>query len=133
MDLTANGLRIHLNALAPADDEDWCRVAVDVSDRGFKAEFVAFLQTRDVEYFADNLALLYRDVGLPRTAALQCVEPGISIELESDKNGQIKGKYEFRNSNGDEFYPLLSGIIVMDQSYLPEWENECRLFLAETR
>lgn len=110
-------------------DEDWCRVSVDVLDSGFSANFTAFLQVQDVEYFADNLSVMYKEVGSPKEAVLQCHEPGIFIKLTSDKHGHILGEYEFKNET-QGFNPVLSGILNMDQSYLPGWENACRTFLA---
>jgi hypothetical protein len=133
MKLSANGLLIHLEAHGHVSEDDWCRVTVNVADKGFSANFVAFLQSRDVEYFADNLAAMYKEVGLAKKAVLHCDEPGISVELESDQNGHIRGEYIFENETGNGFYPALRGIIDMDQSFLPEWEKSCREFIDEVR
>lgn len=133
MELSANSLRICLESITTIDAEDWCRVAVDVSDSGFSANFVAYLQSGDVEFWADGMAAMYRDIGIASTAALRCHEPGIAVELESNGNGQVKGKYEFRNETAGGFCPVLSGVIDMDQSYLPEWEKQCRQFVRGVR
>lgn len=126
---TAGSLRVNIDALSRVNDEDWCRVSVDVLDSGFSANFTAFLQGQDVEYFADTLSVMYEEVGSPKEAVLQCHEPGIFIKLTSDKHGHILGEYEFKNET-QGFNPVLSGILDMDQSYLPGWENACRTFLA---
>ena len=133
MKISANGLHIHLEALSPVGDEDWCRVNVAVSEAGFSANFIGWLQSVDVEHFANSVAALYLTAGTPGRAILRSAEPGICIELESDKHGHISGRYEFRNETAGGFHPTLSGILDMDQSYLPEWEKECRSLLAELR
>ena len=102
-----------------------------VSDSGFSADFVAYLQGGDVEYFANGLAEMYQEVGFQKEAELQCHEPGIFLKLKSDKHGHVLGEYEFVNETSGGFQPKLSGIIDMDQSYLPEWEKSCRQFLSE--
>lgn len=133
MELSVNGLQIQLDALCPVDDDDWGRVTVAVSEAGFSANFVGWLQSGDVECFANGMAMLYRTAGTPGKALLCCHEPGIFIELESDKNGHIEGRYEFKNSATVGFNPTLSGILDMDQSYLPEWEKQCRHLLVDLR
>lgn len=133
MELSASSLHICLEPISRIDAEDWCRVAVNVSDSGFSANFVAYLQSSDVEFWADGMASMYRNIGISSTAVLRCHEPGISVELAANENGQVKGKYEFRNESADGFYPVLSGVIDMDQSYLPEWEKQCRQFLRAIR
>lgn len=133
MYLSANGLHIQVDAHGPVDEEDWGRVNVAVSEAGFSANFVAWLQSGDVEHFANNMAVMYAAPGTLGKAILRCHEPGICIELESNKQGHISGRYEFKNETGGGFHPTLSGILDMDQSYLPEWEKECRRLLAELR
>lgn len=133
MELNVNGVHIHLAAVGPVDDEDWGRINVDVLDSGFSASFVAWLQSRDVQRFSDDLAALYRTAGTPGKAILCCHEPGIFIELESDKHGHIRGRYEFKNETAGGFNPTLRGILDMDQSYLAGWDKECRHLLAELK
>lgn len=133
LELNGGSLHIRLDALSQLDDEDWCRISIDVTDSGFSANFNAYLQGRDVEYFAENLSVMYSEVGLLKEAVLQCHEPGVYIKLKSDKNGRIRGEYEFKNENQGEFHPVLSGIFDMDQSYLPDWLSACQTFLAIVR
>ncbi|WP_426107966.1 WapI family immunity protein [Massilia sp. TSP1-1-2] len=133
MELSANGFHIHLGAIGPVNDEDWGRVTVAVSEAGFSANFEGWLQSGDVEQFANTMATLYLTAGTPGKAILSCHEPGIYIELESDKHGHVRGRYEFKNEAAGGFNPTLSGILDMDQSYLPAWEKECRHLLVELR
>ena len=105
MELRANGLHIHLDAVGPVDDEDWGRVTVAVSEAGFSANFVGWLQSGDVEHSAVNMATLYLTAGTPGKAILCCHEPGIYIELESDMHGRISGRYEFKNEIAGGFNP----------------------------
>lgn len=133
MEIFANGVRIQLEPLGIVTDEDWTQVNVDVSDSGFTACFVAWLQCADVERFANALASLHANVGVAGKAMLQCHEPGIFLELSSDTAGHIKGSYEFKNETSGGFHPTLSGTIDMDQSFLPTWERECRQFVNDVR
>lgn len=133
MEIFANGVRIRLEPLDVVTDEDWVRVNVDVSDSGFTASFVAWLQSQDVERFATDLASLHANLGLPGKAILQCHEPGIYLELHSDTAGHIDGRYEFTNETAAGFSPSLCGKIDMDQSFLPIWEKACRQFIVAVR
>ena len=131
MELIAGSLHLTLSALGRIDEEDWCRVAVDVSDSGFSANFVAFLQGRDIESFAEGVAVMWGEVGSPKEAVLRCHEPGIFLKLSSDKHGHIRGEYKFEREAQGEFSPVLCGIVDMDQSYLTALANACRRFLAD--
>lgn len=133
MEISANGVRIRMEPLDIVTDEDWTRVKVEVSDSGFSACFVAWLQSNDVEHFANELATLHTNVGTPGKAVLQCHEPGIYLELLTDTAGHIGGCYEFKNETSAGFYPSLCGKIDMDQSFLPIWEKACRQFIATVR
>jgi hypothetical protein len=130
----APGLRLNIHLLlSPTFDptrsyEDWLNCDVELFVPGFTGAFSAYLQLADFTRFLSELREMYTRIGLSRKAALQGVEPGISIELTSDKLGAISGKYEFVNFPGNN---KLTGNFSMDQSYLPSLVTDIETILQK--
>lgn len=133
MKLAAGGLNLELHFTSPVNDEDWTQVQVLASDAGFSANLEVWIQSADLERFATEIAKMYEEIGQKAEAKLCCIEPGILIELASNHMGQIEGSYELRGETSAGFYPMMKGLISMDQSYLPAWENELRSFVLALR
>jgi hypothetical protein len=70
MNLTTPALQLQLSPRRCADEEDWCRVQVVASAGAFAADFEAWIQSADLERFAEELEAIYRAVGSPGTATL---------------------------------------------------------------
>jgi hypothetical protein len=119
MHLNTPALQLQLSPVRLADDEDWCRVQVEASTGGFTANFEAWLQTVDLEHFAQELDAMYQTVGTPGTATLSSAEPDIFLELSMQRLGTISGSYKLQGDGGAGGSSALSGTFEADQSFLP--------------
>ncbi len=109
--------------LAPyskADAEDWAKVNLTVRCNGFRGDFVAWLQTEDVQRFKSELTTMLQSLGTPAKARLCSAEPDIDVELTSDRRGHIIGSYRFQSERINGTPTVLSGEFEMDQSFIPD-------------
>ena len=120
MELKATGLQMNLVPHSKADEEDWAKVALTIGCNGFRGEFVAWLQTRDIQRFRNELVTMYQSIGTPAKARLCSAEPDIDIELSSDWRGHIVGNYRFESERINGTPTVLSGGFEMDQSFIPD-------------
>lgn len=133
MNLTAPALQLQLSPRRRADDEDWCRVQVVASACRFAADFEAWLQTSDLERFAQELEALYRAVGVPGTATLSCAEPNIYLELSMQRLGGVTGKYKLQGEAEAGGSSALSGTFEVDQSFLPSLRESAIALISQLR
>lgn len=66
--------------------------------------------------------------GLVQTIELPTMEPNISLKLELDKLGHIKGEL---NITPDHLSEKHEYTLDMDQSYLPDLISQCKVILVE--
>ncbi len=108
---------IELKPRRSVDDEDWIRVWADAAVGPFSGGLEVLLQLEDLRQFKQQVELLHAKVGTPSQAVLSCFEPGIYVELKSDRLGSITGTCRLEDEvSGAE----LSGAFAIDQSYLPQ-------------
>ena len=117
MELRTHGLALTLDFSKP-DEQGWMRCYLRVQVPGFSGEFECWVWRVDWSCFVDGLVRMRKQVGKPCSANLSTTEPGIYLQLNMNRQGQIEGRYEFRNF-GVSGQPSLSGTFEMDQSYLP--------------
>jgi hypothetical protein len=120
MELKATGLQMKLIPHSKADTEDWAKVTLSIECNGFRGEFVAWLQTEDVQRFRAELVTMYQSVGSPTTARLCSAEPDIDVELKMDARGHVEGNYRFESERINGSPTVLSGAFEMDQSFIPD-------------
>jgi len=120
MELNATALQMKLTPYSKADAEDWAKVTLSVRCNGFRGEFVAWLQTEDVQRFKSELMTMYQSVGTPARARLCSAEPDIDVELTSDTRGHIVGSYRFESERINGTPTVLSGEFEVDQSFIPD-------------
>ena len=130
MQLRTPTLRVELEVLHRADDEDWARVRVEVHAGGFTGNFEAWLHAGDLDNFSKQLGALFENVGQAGTARLACAERGVDLSLSMETMGGIGGQYEFFDERTSA---TLSGSFNIDQSYIPEWRNCVDSFADELR
>ncbi len=133
MNLTAPALQLQLSPRRRADDEDWCRVQVVASAVGFAADFEAWLQTSDLERFAQELDAMYRSVGAPGTATLSSAEPNIYLEFSMQRLGGVTGKYMLQGEAEAGGSSTLAGTLEADQSFLPAIRESVLTLVSQLR
>ena len=133
MNLHTPTIQLQLSPRQRADDEDWCRVQVTASAGRFTADFDAYLQTADLERFADELEALHRGVVTPALATLASAEPNVYVQLSMQRLGGISGKYELQGEEGAGGTARLSGTFEADQSYLPSLQESVRTLISQLR
>ncbi|RYG96026.1 MAG: hypothetical protein EON58_12970 [Alphaproteobacteria bacterium] len=123
MNLRTPSFCLDLTARRVVDNEDWVRVWADATVGVFSGGVETYLQLEDLRRFKDQIAVMHAKVGTPCEAVLFCIEPGIHLDLTSDRLGSIAGRCKLEDElSGAE----LSGAFTIDQSYLPELANSIR-------
>jgi hypothetical protein len=131
MELRTHGLELHLHPVGQADSEGWSRVQVEVRVSGFLGRYTAQLQLEDLERFEDELQRMEDGLGQENRAALYSAEPDLSIELDMNRLGQIKGRYVFESERRDGVPTALTGAFEMDQSFLPSLRQQCAALASQ--
>lgn len=117
MKLRTASFSLELTARRFVDAEDWVRVWADATVGVFSGGVETYLQLEDLRRFKDQVEVVHAKVGTPCEAVLSCIEPGIYLDLKSDRLGSITGTCKLEDElSGAE----LSGVFTIDQSYLPE-------------
>jgi hypothetical protein len=117
MKLHTASFSLELKGRRVVDDEDWVRVWAEATIGVFSGGVETYLQLEDLRRFKHQVELIHANVGAPSGAVLSCIEPGIYVELKSDRLGSIAGTCRLEDEmSGAE----LSGVFAIDQSYLPE-------------
>jgi hypothetical protein len=122
MELRTHGLALTLDFSEP-DSEGWMRCEVIVQVPGFSGKFQCEVLRGEWTCFRDELAKMAKHVGIPSSANLTTIEPGIELHLNMNRMGQIEGRYVLWNFDTPG-QPSLSGVFELDQSYLPGLLNE---------
>lgn len=117
MKLHTASFSLELKARRFVDEEDWVRVWAEATVGVFSGGVETFLQLEDLRRFKQEIELVHARAGTPSEAVLSCIEPGIYLDLKSDRLGSIAGtcRLEDERSRAE-----LSGVFTIDQSYLPE-------------
>jgi hypothetical protein len=119
VEFKAEGLALKIESHSNADSEDWAMVLVESHCNGFNGQFIAWLQTEDLERFSKQLSRIVTDLGQESTATLVSAEPDLELELKLDRRGHIKGSYRLESERRDGIPTSLSGAFDMDQTYIP--------------
>ena len=133
MNLNTPAIQLHLSPRQRSDAEDWCRVQVVADTRRFNANFEAYIQSADLENFANQLRILHHNPGVVATASLASAEPNIFLQLTMQRLGIIHGKYELQSEEEHCGSAKLSGTFEADQSFLPGLEASVRELILELR
>lgn len=129
-DLKLAGLSVwvHGREFENADDfwdGNWLNITARVVAPGAQVEAVGpWLRTNEVAAFLEELALVDRD--LRGRAALRCLEPTISAEIECGERGQIAVRVEL---TPDQLAQQHRFDFELDQTYLRDVLAGCRRIL----
>lgn len=118
MELKCEGLDLRIEPQNPPDAEGWMPFQVTVAAPGFSGQFHTEMQPDDLKRFEKGLIHMEAHAGNPCEAVLAGLEPGIHIMLQSDKRGNISGKYQFESQMHEDIPTRLSGGFSLDQTYL---------------
>jgi hypothetical protein len=106
-------------------DGNWLDVIVRVEASGAFVEVRRpCLRTDEVEAFADQLTLLYRE--LRGTAELACIEPHVSVKMTCSPLGEVEVIVDLSPDNVTQSHRF---VFAIDQSYVPATLAGCRKVL----
>lgn len=128
MEFHTHGLNGRLS-FGEADDEGWMSCHVWMRAPGFEVNYTCNVHRQEIEILRNTLASLNCAGQDGAVGEWSTMELGISLRLEVNRLGQVKGCYELRSdSNG----PSLRGTFDADQSHLRHWMSEVERSLSRS-
>ena len=108
-------------------DGNWLNVLACLDAPGCHIETAgSWLRTDDIARFADQLAILIRD--LKGQAEIECMEPNLNVKIVCGARGQVSVSVEI---TPDHIYQEHRVRFEIDQSYLNDALVACRRLLEQ--
>ena len=126
------GLQIWINGRQFPDEDDywdgnWLNVTAHCKSNNAGVWVRGnLIHLSEIDYLKTSTEKLYKD--LKGKAALPCIEPELSMELEAQSLGKIEMVVEI---TPDHRYQKHQFLFEIDQSYLPPLISSCKTILKE--